>query len=70
MLKRGKDTRTRKITWLNPPFSMNVETNIEKVFVLLLNECFSEKQRTSKDSQKKYYKIILQLHGQNEAENR
>ena len=30
--KRGKNTRTRKITWFNPPFSMNVATNIGKNF--------------------------------------
>ena len=31
--KRGKNTRTRKVTWFNPPFSMNDATNIGKNFV-------------------------------------
>ena len=32
--------RSRKITWFNPPFSLNVKTNIGKVFLQILKECF------------------------------
>ena len=48
--KRGRNTRARKITWFNPPFSMNAATNIGKNFFLLLNECFPKNS--------KLYKII------------
>ena len=32
--------RTRKITWFNPPFSSNVKTNIGKLFLQMVKECF------------------------------
>ena len=32
--------RSRKITWFNPPFSLNVEANIGKTFLRIVNECF------------------------------
>ena len=46
--KRRRNTRTRKITWFSPPFSMNVVTNIGKNFTLLLNECFSKYSKCHK----------------------
>ena len=36
--KKRETTRSRKITWFNPSFSMNVATNIGKNFFSLLNE--------------------------------
>ena len=29
---RQKKKRNRRITWLNPPFSLNVKTNVDAVF--------------------------------------
>ena len=43
--KRGRNTRTRKITWFNPPFSMNVATNIGNNFFFLLNERFPKNNK-------------------------
>ena len=36
----NRRTRNRRITWFNPPYSMNVKTNIGKTFLVLLNNCF------------------------------
>ena len=35
----GKN-RKRKVTWFNPPFSSNCTTNIPKVFMAIIAECF------------------------------
>ena len=35
-----RKNRARKITWFNPPFSLNVKTNIGKIFLQLIRECF------------------------------
>ena len=32
--------RSRKITWFNPPFSLNVKSNIGKNFLKIVDECF------------------------------
>ena len=32
--------RRREIIWFNPPYSMNVKTNIDKVFLSLLHKPF------------------------------
>ena len=55
--KRGKNTRTRKITWFNPPFSMNVATNIGKNFFSLLNECFPKTSKLHKIINKNTIKL-------------
>ena len=34
---RKKGNRRRKITWFNPPYSMDVETNVGKEFLKLLD---------------------------------
>ena len=33
-------TRTRKIIWFNPPFNLNVKTNVAKVFLQLIDTYF------------------------------
>ena len=43
--KRGRNTKTRKLTWFNPLFSINVVTNIVKNFFLLLNECLPKNNK-------------------------
>ena len=67
--KRGRNTRPKKIIWFNPPFSMNVVTNIGKNFFLLLNECFPKNRKLHKIINKNVL-IKLQQHGQIEADNR
>ena len=39
-LATKKKNRKRPITWFNPPFSMNVRTNIGKEFLNLLDKAF------------------------------
>ena len=55
--KRGEKTRTMKITWFNPPFSMNVATNIGKNFFSLLNECFPKNIKLHKIIHKNTIKL-------------
>jgi len=40
--------RKRNITWFNPPFSDNVDTNIGRKFFLLLDNCFPASNALSK----------------------
>ena len=35
-----KRKRTRNITWFNPPYSINVKTNVGKRFLQLIDKCF------------------------------
>ena len=35
-----KRTRSRKITWFNPPFAQNVKTNVGAEFLKLITSCF------------------------------
>ncbi|GFO44660.1 inositol hexakisphosphate and diphosphoinositol-pentakisphosphate kinase 2 [Plakobranchus ocellatus] len=37
---RRNNARARRTTWFNPPYSMNVATNIGKKFLTLINTCF------------------------------
>ena len=41
-------TRKRKITWFNPPFNMNVATNVAKTFLTLIDKQFPKDKRLSK----------------------
>ena len=34
--------RQRKIIWFSPPYSVNVETNVGKVFVNLIHKIFNK----------------------------
>ena len=38
--KEEQKKRKRKIIWYNPPYSLNVKTNIGKIFFKLLNKHF------------------------------
>ena len=40
--------RNRKVIWLNPPYSLNVQTNIGKVFLKLVRTNFSRSQELGK----------------------
>ena len=41
-------TRKRKITWFNPPFNINVATNVAKTFRTLIDKHFPKDKRLSK----------------------
>ena len=40
MIKLNKKKRKRKIIWFNPPYPMNVKTNVGKTFQKLLQRHF------------------------------
>ena len=44
----SKKTRKRKITYFNPPFSQNVQTNIGELFLKALIRCFPKKHPLAK----------------------
>ena len=41
-------TRKRKITWFNPPFNINVATNVAKIFLTLIDKHFPKNTKLSK----------------------
>ena len=43
-----KRNRSRKVTWLNPPFSANVDTNIGAKFLKIIDKCFPPSHPLSK----------------------
>ena len=45
---KKSNTRQRRITWFNPPFNLNVKTNIGKCFFTIMNECFPENHKLRK----------------------
>ena len=46
--KQTKRKRTRNITWFNPPYSVNVKTNIGKKFLQLIDKCFPPGHKLNK----------------------
>ena len=50
-----RKNRQRNIIWYNPPFSMNVATNVGRVFLKILDEEFTESHV--------FHKIFLPLNG-------
>ena len=49
-LTPSKKVRQRKIIWFNPPYSMNVETNIGKTFLKLIDKHFQKPTSSTKYS--------------------
>ena len=43
-----KRSRKRKIKWFNPPYSKNVQTNVAKIFLRLVNKHFPKKHKFHK----------------------
>ena len=39
--------RTRKIIWFNPPFSLNVKTNVAKISLQLIDTHFPQQTRSN-----------------------
>ena len=38
--QQQKKKRSRRITWFNPPFSLNVKTNVGAIFLQIIKDCF------------------------------
>ena len=38
--QQRKKNRQRRITWFNPPYSLNVKTNVGKMFLQIVKDCF------------------------------
>ena len=45
---KRKRSRSKKVIWFNPPYSMNVNTNVGKEFLLLLDKHFPKNNPLSK----------------------
>ena len=50
----NKRKRQRDIIWFNPPFSKNVQTNIGREFLNLIENCFPPKHKLRKLFNKNY----------------
>ena len=46
--KENKSKRRRKITWFNPPFNMNVKTNVARNFLNLIDKHFPKTNKLHK----------------------
>ena len=53
----NKRKRSRNVTWFNPPFSLNVKSNIGKIFLNLIKECFPKNHILSKICNKNTLKL-------------
>ena len=47
-VENTKQNRNRKVIWFNPPYNLNVKTNIDKVFLKLVRKHFSRSHKLSK----------------------
>ena len=47
-IESAKRNRNRKVIWFNPPYSLNVKTNIGKVFLKLVRKHFPRSHKLSK----------------------
>ena len=52
-----RNSRRRKITWFYPPFSKNVNTNVEENFLKLIEKCFPKNHPLNKIINKNTIKI-------------
>ena len=48
LLKTQKRNSNRKAIWLNPPYSLNIKTNTDKVFLKLVRKHFHRSQKFNK----------------------
>ena len=53
----SKRTRSRKVTWFNPPFSLNVKTNVGATFLKMIKEYFPPNHKLHKICNKNTLKI-------------
>ena len=47
-VENARRNRNRKVIWFNPPYSLNVKTNIGKVFLKLVRKHFPRSHKLSK----------------------
>ena len=47
-VENGRGNGNRKFIWFNPPYSLNVKTNIDKVFLKLVRKYFPRSHKLSK----------------------
>ena len=47
-IENARQNRNRKVIWFNPPYSLNVKTNIGKVFLKLVRKHFTRSHKLSK----------------------
>ena len=52
---KKKRTRKRKIIWFNPPYESNINIDIGKQFLKLIDKHFPKKHKYHKLFNKKYY---------------
>ena len=58
-----KSKRKRKIIWFNPPYSMNVKTNIGKIFLQLIKKHFPRHNNLHKIFNKNSVKVSFSCMG-------
>ena len=46
--KSNARSRKRNIIWFNPPYSLNVRTNVAKIFLNLIYKCFPKGHKLHK----------------------
>ena len=57
--QNSRKNRQRNIIWFNPPYSMNVQTNIGREFPEPRLQTFSKKSSVQQDLQQKQHKSQL-----------
>ena len=55
--KPTRRKRKRKITWYNPPFALNVKTNVGATFLQIIKECFPPNHKLHKICNKNTLKL-------------
>ena len=55
--QEGRRNRSRNITWFNPPFSLNVKTNVGASFLRIVKECFPSNHKLYKICNKNTIKL-------------
>ena len=55
--KKKQRTTRRKMIWFNPPYSRNVKTNIDKIFLHFLGKYFPVKNKMHKILNKNTVKV-------------
>ena len=64
-LTPSKKVRQRKIIWFNPPYSVNVKTNIGKTFLKLFDKHFRKTNKFHKIFMSKLAAVVYQIKSHN-----
>ena len=57
MNNRNRRRRTRRITWFNPPYALNVKTNVGVTFLRVIKKCFPQNHELHKICNKNTIKL-------------